>query len=177
MKKIMNGINRVLFFSLIIFVFNCSYAQRPHNLNLEKVIVLAKLDRYEMAIWANKQGLDAQIVNKGAVTIRHWVPEGASIQAEADFGLSACAGIQSIRGGFGSFWFTCNNKYLKNFKKEALALGFKPSTKCNLLNSDLKEQSDFVSYNYFVLPSHTVEEQSGLHIVSCNGWIEVKYIP
>lgn len=166
-----------MFFLLSIFVFGFASAQRPHGLNVSTIIELAELDRYEMAAWANNQGLWAQIVHKGDIQIRHWVPENAPEQGEEEFGLSACEGIYSIRGGFGSFWMTCEEKYLQDFIQEALDLGFKRKSTGQLLNQDLENNSGYGSYFFFAPPSQGKQPDSGIHIAVCNGWMELKCIP
>lgn len=167
----------LLFFLISVFAFACTFAQRPHNLNMRIVIELSELDRYEMATWANDQDLHAQIVKKGEVEVRQWVLEGAPEQGEAGFGLSACAGIRSIRGGFGYFWFTCQAQFLETFTKEALALGYQQSNTGKLLNPDLQTNEGYDTYIYFSPPKPGKQSDSGIHIAVCNGWMELKCIP
>lgn len=167
----------ILFFLISVFAFACTFAQRPHDFNMRTIIELSELDRYEMATWANDQDLHAQIVKKGEVEVRQWVHEGAPEQAEAAFGLSACAGIRSIRGGFGYFWFTCQEKFLEAFTKEALALGYQQKSSGTLLNPGLEDNKGYDRYLYFAPPSPGKQSDSGLHIAVCNGWMELKCIP
>lgn len=119
----------ILFFLISTFGLACILAQLPHDLDINRIIELSKIDRYEIATWAKKHGLYAQVVRKGEVEVRQWVPEDASELAEVEFGLSACAGIRSIRGGFGYFWSTCQAQFLDDFNREALALGINKKAK------------------------------------------------
>lgn len=167
----------ILFLSISAFAFACTYAQRPHNLTISSIIELSEMDRYEMSTWANDQGLHAQIVKKGAIEVRQWVPEGAPEQAEAEFGLSACAGIRSIRGGFGYFWVTCHEQFLEVFTKEALDLGYEQKSSGTLLNPDLEANDGYDRYIYFAPPKPGKQSDSGIHIAVCNGWMELKCIP
>lgn len=167
----------VLLFLISAFAFACTFAQPPHELNMSRVIGLSEMDRYEMATWANDQGLQAQIVQQGEVKIRQWVLEGAPEQAEAVFGLSACAGIRSTRRGFGSFWFTCRAQFLEAFTKEVLALGYQQKSSGTLLKPDLENNDRFDQYIYFASPQPGKHSDSGIHIAVCNGWMELKCIP
>jgi len=102
---------------------------------------------------------------------------GAPEQAEVEFGLSACAGIRAIRGGFGYFWFTCQEEFLEAFTKEALALGYQQKSSGTLLKSGLENNNSFDHYIYLAPPKPGKQPDSGIHIAVCNGWMELKCIP
>ncbi len=167
----------ILFFLISAFAFACTFAQRPLDFNMSRIIELSEMDRHEMAKWANDQGLQAQIVKRGEVEVRQWVLEGAPEQAEVAFGLSACAGIRSVRGGFGYFWFTCREQFLEDFKQEALALGYQEKSTGTLFKPDLENNDRYDHYIYFAPPKPGKQSDSGIHIAVCNGWIELKCIP